>query len=100
MKLLEYIEIQTFKVDPENATGFGDGVQIHSIYVLPENKEKYKTRFPDQKCNGEVDSSDIQGYNDNMWMTHPEYFYQITVANYEFEKYHNDNNNISDYLPF
>lgn len=100
MKLLEYIEIQTWEVNPENATGFGDGVQFYSIYVLPENKEKYETRFPDTKYNGEVESSDIQGYNEDKLMTHPDGFYQISIADYEFEKYHNDNNDISDYLPF
>ena len=100
MKLLEYIEIQTWDINPDNTTGMDDGVQIYSIYVLPENKEKYETRFPDQKCNGEVDSSNIQGYDDFEWTTHPDDFYQITIADYEFEKYYNDNKDTSDYLPF
>ena len=31
--------------------------------------------------------SDIQGYDEVDWMTHHEYFYQLTVEDYEFEQY-------------
>ena len=57
MQLLEYIKIETWDVNP------------------------------DEKLNSILESSDIQGYNNFSWLTHPEYFYQVTVEDYEIEQF-------------
>lgn len=86
-KLLVYTEVETWEVNADTCRWIYDGVSFSETFVLEENKEKYESLYNPINVR-EANSEDMEFYNKCEWVTHPESSCQVTIDDYNIEKYY------------